>query len=60
MKTILRDLRWILPVSLGLGLALSRGIVEAHGGTIMAQSDTGKGSLFTLSLPLKDEIAASA
>ena len=35
----------------GLGLHLSRQIVEAHGGTIKLQSEVGKGSLFIVRLP---------
>jgi signal transduction histidine kinase len=38
----------------GLGLYLSRCIVEAHGGTIGAVSELGKGSTFTVKLPLHD------
>jgi PAS domain S-box-containing protein len=38
---------------LGLGLALVRGIVELHGGTVSARSDgLGRGSVFELHLPL--------
>jgi signal transduction histidine kinase len=37
---------------LGLGLAISREIVEAHGGRLRAESVTGLGSRFTVELPL--------
>ena len=36
----------------GLGLAICRSIVEAHGGTIGFRSGVGKGTTFTVSLPL--------
>jgi signal transduction histidine kinase len=43
----------------GLGLALTRKLVEMHGGSIQIQSDLGKGSTFTITLPLAaDEQAA--
>ena len=35
----------------GLGLAIVRGIVEAHGGSVDARSEIGAGSTFTLRLP---------
>ncbi len=37
----------------GLGLALSRRIVEAHGGKISVESTLGEGSAFKLQLPIK-------
>ena len=38
----------------GLGLAISRRIVLEHHGAIEVQSETGKGTTFTLSLPVSD------
>jgi two-component system, NtrC family, sensor kinase len=35
----------------GLGLAISRSILERHGGSIEVQSDAGRGTTFTITLP---------
>jgi signal transduction histidine kinase len=35
----------------GLGLSVSRSIVEAHGGSIRAESEVGKGATFVVKLP---------
>jgi signal transduction histidine kinase len=41
----------------GLGLSLVHSIVRGHGGTIHVDSSPGKGSRFTIRIPLRKEAA---
>lgn len=43
------------PKGTGLGLAVSYGIVEKHGGHILVSSKPGQGTLFTVEIPLVEE-----
>ncbi len=39
----------------GLGLAISLSLIQMHGGSIWLESEVGKGSMFTFSLPLTED-----
>jgi signal transduction histidine kinase len=42
----------------GLGLPTARRIIEAHGGEISLQSEAGRGTRFTISLPVPARLPA--
>jgi two-component system NtrC family sensor kinase len=44
----------------GLGLAISRSIVERHGGRIEGASESGRGTTFTVTLPIESSAEAKA
>ena len=44
---------------IGLGLAVSRNLIENNGGTIAVTSEIGRGSVFTITLPVKAEEGVS-
>lgn len=41
---------------MGLGLYISRQIVEAHGGTLVVSSQLGAGSTFTITIPVEKKM----
>ena len=43
----------VRPTGSGIGLSLSKAFVELHGGSICVESETGKGTRFTVTLPVK-------
>jgi signal transduction histidine kinase len=55
MKKIFEPLFTTKTKGIGLGLAVSRKLTEANGGRIEAGSEAGKGSTFTVYLPIYEE-----
>ena len=45
---------------LGLGLSIASGIVAAHGGTLLVESEVGRGSTFTILIPLEESASLLA
>ncbi len=55
MKKIFEPLFTTKAKGIGLGLALTKLLIEAHGGTIEVKSEVEKGTTFTVSLPVGGE-----
>jgi signal transduction histidine kinase len=43
------------PQGLGMGLAISRSIIEAHGGRLWAMANAPRGTVFQFTLPFREE-----
>jgi signal transduction histidine kinase len=43
------------PEGMGMGLAISRSIIDAHGGRLWATSNQPRGAVFQFTLPAEDD-----
>jgi PAS domain S-box-containing protein len=46
------------PHGIGLGLAITRSIIESHGGRVWATPNSGRGTTFNFTLPSKTEVSS--
>jgi two-component system sensor histidine kinase HydH len=54
LEKIFKPFHTSKPGGTGLGLPTTRKIIEAHGGSIKVQSEVGRGTKFTIRLPIGD------
>jgi C4-dicarboxylate-specific signal transduction histidine kinase len=58
MQQLFEPLYTTKPNGLGMGLSISRSIIEAHGGRLWAEPGPGPGATFRFTLPVEDQSAA--
>jgi signal transduction histidine kinase len=58
LKKVFRPFFTTKPAGNGLGLATARRIITAHGGDIVLQSEPGRGTKVTLTLPTPPALPA--
>ena len=54
MKRVFEPFFTTKPNGMGMGLAISQTIIEAHGGKIRAENNAARGAVFKFTLPAKD------
>jgi C4-dicarboxylate-specific signal transduction histidine kinase len=54
-KSLFKPVRTSKPSGMGVGLSISRAIIEAHYGKIWAEPNPGGGAIFSFSLPLAEQ-----
>jgi len=57
MKNLWKPLQTTKAKGLGLGLAICKRVIDAHGGSIAVKSGIGEGTTVTICLPMKTEVA---